>query len=129
MRVAKNMRDRPEQMEFNPPLPHLDHRRLLGPRAEQRWLGVERFEIAADRDRLGNDRAVIELKGRHPLQWIDRGVGGRLVRQFAQIDLLGRHRDPLFRQEDLDPAGIGRPAPVIELHLSPFVNPGILSRA
>src|SRR5205814_1434849 len=91
--------------------------------AEQWRLGMERFEIAADRDRLGNDRAVIELQGRHPLQRIDRGIGGRLVRQFAQIDLLGRHRDPLFRQEDLDPAGIGRPAPVIELHLSPFVNP------
>jgi len=65
----------------------------------------------------------------NPLQRIDCGVCGRLVRQFAEIDLLGRYRNPLFRQEDLDPARIGRPAPVIKLHLSPFVNPGVLSRA
>ena len=41
-----------EQMEFDPPLPHLDHRHLLGAGPEQRRLGVELLEIPAYGDRF-----------------------------------------------------------------------------
>src|SRR5262249_50191112 len=128
-RVAENMRNRSKQVELDPPLPHLDHRRLLGSGTEQRGLGIECFEVAADRNRLGNDRSVIELEGRNALKWIDRGVRGRLVRQLAEVDLLGWHRDALFRLEHLHPARIGGATSVKELHFSPFVNPAILSRS
>ena len=97
----------------------------FGAGAEQRRLGMELLEIAADRDRFGDDRAVVELERRHALQRVDRGIGGDLCASLPEIDLLGRHRDALFGQEHLDPPGIGRPAAVIKLHLSSFVNPGI----
>src|SRR6185295_11205063 len=60
MRVAKDVRHRRQKMLLDPTLPHLDARDLERAAAEQRRLGLQLLEIAADRDRLGDHRAIVE---------------------------------------------------------------------
>ena len=78
-------------MQFQAPVPHFDLGYLQCPAPEQRRIGVELLEIAADRDRFRDRDAVVEYQHRHALDRIDRGEGGRLLRHRAEIDLLQRH--------------------------------------
>jgi len=70
---------------------------------------MEPFEIAADRDRLGEEAAVVQLEDRHATEGVPCPVRGREVLAAAEID---RHRlgcgNALLLQEDLDAAGVGR---------------------
>jgi hypothetical protein len=109
-------------MQLDTPLPHLDKRRALCAGAEQRRRRMQRFDVAADRNRLGEDRAIVEDQRGYPLQGIDRGEGRRLVRERAEVDLLGRYCDALFSQKYPHPSWVWCPSPVEELHLIPPVN-------
>src|SRR5262245_1149918 len=77
---------------------------------------MQHFEISTNRDRLGDDRAVIEHERGHSLQWIDLRIFRSLVLQFPDIDLYGWHRNTLFSEEDTYAAGVRCKLAVIELH-------------
>src|SRR5260370_6705377 len=51
--VAERSRRHPQYFELHPPIPHLDDRLVLRIYAHQARLGLEVFEVAANRDRLG----------------------------------------------------------------------------
>jgi hypothetical protein len=65
VRVAEAAGGVREHAELHAALPHLDERLVARVDAEQRRLRVEALEVQADRDRLGEDRAVVELEDRH----------------------------------------------------------------
>src|SRR6202789_395286 len=94
--------------EFPAPDPHLDQRLLARIAAEQRGLGMQRFEIAADRDRFGDERAVVEFQHRQLPERILLEEFRRLVLAPHQRDALLRHRDALLGKEDAHLARIGR---------------------
>src|SRR5271154_217324 len=81
-------------------------------------MGLEGLEIAADGDRLGNDRTVVEHQSRHPLQGIDGGIGLRALLQFTEVDRLRWNGDAFLSQKNTPPPRVWRPATVIELHCS-----------
>ena len=91
-------------MKLGAPVPHFDQCALERAAAEQRRIGLQHLEIAADGDRFGDHGAIVKHERRHPLHRIDRGIGGRALLQFAEIDLLGRNLDPLFGQKICAPA-------------------------
>ena len=74
-RCWNTRRHRAQQIEFGAPVPHLDQRALQRAAAEQRRIGMQRLEIAADGDRFGDHRAVVENQRRQPLHRVDRGIG------------------------------------------------------
>ena len=47
-------------MQLEAAIPHLDAGKLQRTTPEQRWIGLERLEITADRDRFREHRAVVE---------------------------------------------------------------------
>jgi hypothetical protein len=55
------MSDLHQEMQFHPALPHLHDGCFLGALPEQRRLGMQRLEVPADRNRLAEDRAIVEL--------------------------------------------------------------------
>ena len=57
--------DRAEQLELHAPIPAFDLRLLAGVAAEQVRLRMQRLQVAADRDRFGEMRSVVELEHRH----------------------------------------------------------------
>ena len=73
--VAEDVGDRKQEVQLEPAIPHLDLRLLQRAPPEQRRLGMERLEIAADGDRFREYRAVVQYQRRHPLQRIDGGKG------------------------------------------------------
>src|SRR5215213_7835763 len=114
--VAENRRDRAEQAELEAPLPHLDTSPLERAGAEQRRLGMQLLEIAADRDRLADHGPVVELEGRSALQRIDGHIGRRLVLEPGKVDRDDRDRDAFLGEKYPHPARVRRPAGVVELH-------------
>ena len=111
------------EIELRAPIPHFDQRALQRAAAEQRRIGLQRLEIAADGDRFGDHGAVVEHKRRKPLHRIDCGesFGAMLLR--ANVDLLGRNLDALLGEEDAHPPRVGRAAAVVELHSRPHSYP------
>src|SRR5215467_5063991 len=77
---------------------------------------MQHFEISTNRNRLRDDRAVIEHKRGHSLQWIDRRIFPSLMLQFRDIDLFDWHRNTLFSLEDTYAPGVWHKLAVIELH-------------
>src|SRR5580704_6668710 len=69
--VAERRRRHPENFEFHAPIPHLDQSLVLRVNAHQRRLRLDGLEIAANRDRLGDMGAVVELEHRYPTHRID----------------------------------------------------------
>jgi hypothetical protein len=116
MQVAEHRRDRLIEVELDAPVPHLDQGLLEGAAAEQRRLRAQTLEVPADRNRLGDHRAVIEHQHGHALQRIERGEFRGLVLERPEVDLLDRNRQSLFGKEDAHAARIGCAAAVVELH-------------
>ena len=116
MKMAKHLGHAEQKPLLEPAIPHLDDRRVASAAAEQRRLGLQCFEIAADRDRFGDHSAVIENKGWYLLQWIDRRISRSLVLERSDIDLLFLDLDALFGQEYADPPRVGGTTAVVELH-------------
>src|SRR5262245_23171378 len=114
--MAKYGRDVGEEIDFSPTIPHFNERGILGADTEHRWLRMQHLEIAADRNRFRDYRAVVEHQGWHALQWIDRRIFGRLVLVGSNVNLLCRHRDAFFGEKNARAAGIWRQLAVIELH-------------
>src|SRR4029077_9636524 len=79
-------------------------------------IGLQRLEIAADGDRLGDHGAVVEDERRPPLHRIDRRIGVAALRQLPEIDLFGGDRDALLGQEDAHAARVGGAAAIVEFH-------------
>src|SRR6516165_2600360 len=52
-RILNRASDCRKQLQFHPPVPHLDLRLFAQVVPEQVWLGMKPLQIAADRDRLG----------------------------------------------------------------------------
>ena len=52
MGVAERVGDMKEQTQFQPSLPHLDHRAIERADPEQWRIGMHLFKIAANRDQL-----------------------------------------------------------------------------
>jgi hypothetical protein len=114
--MAKHLGNAEQQVQLDAAAPHLDDSRIAPAAPEQRRLGLQCIEIAADCDRLGDHGAVVEDERRHPLHRIDRRVGGALVLQRADVDLLHRDLDTLLGEKDAHPARVWRTAAVIEFH-------------
>src|SRR5215204_2655150 len=106
-------------MQFEPSVPHLDARNFTRAPTEQRGFRIERLEIAADRDRFGEDHAIVEDEHRHALDRIDGRKHRGFMLQGAEIDLLHRHRDAFLGEIDSYAARIGSAAAVIKSHTFP----------
>src|SRR5262249_51383525 len=72
--------------------------------------------MAADRDRLGEIRPVIELQDRHPTRWILCKEIRRAALTRENIDILQFKFDALFRREDANPARIWSHFMIVKLH-------------
>src|SRR5829696_6749670 len=117
--VAEDRGDGAEQAELKPPLPHLDAGALEGAGAEQRRLCMQLLEVAADRDRLADDGAVVELESGGSLKRVDGDIGRRLVLEPGKVDRDDRDRDALLGEKYPHPARVRRPAGVVKLHRGP----------
>jgi hypothetical protein len=90
---------------------------LLGRAPEERGLRVERLQVAADRHRLCDVAAVVELEhgeateGVDALEELGAAVGAR-----HDVDGLERDLESLLGEEEVHAARIGRPGIGIELH-------------
>src|SRR5262249_61294781 len=65
IRILNRASDRRKQLQFHPPVPHLDLRLFAQVVPEQVWLGTKPLQIAAERDRLGEALPVVEIQHRH----------------------------------------------------------------
>lgn len=108
--------DGKEQMKFHMPLPHLDFRTIDRGCAHHHRRGMTLFQITADRDGLGNRRAVVQFEDRHPLQGIYPCEFGRTVLFLHDIDIDSGYFNALFRKENSDPSGVRRVAVVVQSH-------------
>jgi hypothetical protein len=105
-----------KEIDLGPPVPHFDDGNVFGSDTKQWRVGLKHFEIPANRNRFRNDRAIIKNKSRHPLQRVDRRIFRRLVLHQHDIDLLGRHGDPFFSEEDARSPRVWGHFAVIEFH-------------
>ena len=117
MAVTKGERHRREQAEFHPALPHLDEGLFARVAAEERRLGVKRFDVAADGDGFGERRAIVEKERRNFLQRIDRRIGLLLVLMRHEVDVANGNRDVFLSQENANPPGIWRQRRIVEQHV------------
>src|SRR5208282_1751123 len=116
MQMLKHVRDRQVEVKLGTPAPHLDESAVERAAAEQRRIGLQRFEISADRNGLRNHGAIVEHKRRDALHRVNRSIGVGALLQFTEIDLLGWNLDSLFGEEYANPARIWGAASVEELH-------------
>ena len=114
--MAEGVRHRQQEVHLHAPLPHLHPGLAKCALAEQRRLGVQFLEIAADGDGFGQDGPVVELENGKPLKRIALGDLLRAMPHRAHVDRNQRHVDALLREEDANPARVRRAASVIELH-------------
>src|SRR3546814_3168686 len=63
---------------------------------EQRRIGLERFEIAADRGRFADHLAIVEFERGHRPARIDREIRVATLLVRAQVDHHALNLDPLF---------------------------------
>ena len=105
--VAPEGAHRGGEHELHPTHPHLDPGLFQGRDPEERRIGLDRLEIAADGHGLGDGLAVVEFQGRDLAQGIAGAVLGRLVLPRAKVERRLGQVDPLFGQEDAHPARIG----------------------
>src|SRR5262249_52141700 len=115
-RILNRASDCGEQLQFHPPVPHLDLRLLAQVAPEQVWLGMKPLQIAADRDRLGETCPVVELQHPHSAGRFLFQEFGRASLPSENIDILQRKLDSLFRREDADPARIWSQGMTVKLH-------------
>src|SRR6516164_9962909 len=74
--VAKYGSHVAKKVNLSSAIPHFHNCGILGPSAEERWLWIQNFKTSADRNRLRDDRTVIEYERGHALQWVDRSIFG-----------------------------------------------------
>lgn len=116
MDVAEGVGHRHQEVKLDASLPHLDLRLAQGTTAEQGRLGVKFLDVTADRDRLCQRGAVVQLQNGKPLQRVAVGYLIRFVAQRTHVDRNEGNLDPLFGQEDPDTARVRRTSAIIELH-------------
>src|SRR4051812_7442849 len=114
--MAKGGSDRAKKTELDPTLPHLHKGFSNCADAEQRRVGLHLFEVAADGDRLGDHRAVVELERRRALHGIERRELRRLVLHLVDVDRHARNRDALFGQKDAHPPRVWGAGLLVEFH-------------
>lgn len=127
--VAKRVRDMKKQAQFQPPLPHLDHRPPDRADAEQGRLRMKLLEIAADGDRFADDGSVVEHEDGRALERIECGEFGRALFERAEVDLLDRQAQSLLGQVDQHAPRIGRARGAVEPHDPPRFLKGEHARA
>src|SRR5215471_3407691 len=81
------------------------------------------LQIAADRDRLGETRPVVELQHGHSAGWVlcEEFRGAALTSE--NIDILQRKLDSFFRREDANPARIWSYCMIVKLHCISHFEP------
>ncbi len=99
--------NRRHQDQLDPAVPHLDLGNLKRAGAEQWRLGIQRIEIAHDRNALRDHRAIVQLEnGRLPARILIDEIGCFLL-ALRDRDLLRWQVDTLLRREDTHSARIG----------------------
>ena len=116
MAMPEDRLDGGVELELRPPVPHLDRRDLHRIRSEKIRLGMQGLEIAADGQRFGDDRPVVEFENGQPLERIARRDLRAPMFALCHIDRHHRHLDTLFGEKHADTPRIGRPAAIIEFH-------------
>src|SRR5262249_20609796 len=122
-RILNRASDCGEQLQFHPPVPHLDLRLLAQAAPEQVWLGMKPLQVAADRDRLGETRPVVELQHRHSAGWVLCQEFRSAALTSENIDILQRKLDSFFRREDTKPARILSHCMIVKLHCISHFEP------
>ena len=117
VRVAEASRHVEHDLGLHPPVPHLDVGLVAGIGAKQRRLWLTLLEIAADGDRLGEARTVVELQHRHAGQRVLGDELGGEVALGGEVDLRLLDLDALLVQKDVDAAGVGGDGGRPEFHL------------
>jgi hypothetical protein len=115
--VLEGRGDAAEDLELHAALPHLHDGAVLRADTHERRLGLRLLEVAADRDRLRDAGAVVELEQRRAAERVLVDVGRLPVLACRpDVDLHGRHREALLGEEDPHAARIRRHLRVVELH-------------
>src|SRR6516164_7032725 len=97
IRILNRASDCRKQLQFHPPVPHLDLRLFAQAAPEHVWLGMKPLQVAADRDRLGETRPVVELQHRHSAGWVPCEEFRSAALTSENIDILQRKLDSFFR--------------------------------
>src|SRR5271154_1260260 len=105
--MLERTRGNGKQVQLHSPVPHLDERLLAIVLAHQVGLGMQAFEVAADRNRFGEMGAVVELDEGQAARGILREHLRRAVLAGENVDLLGRDLESLFRYENSKASRVG----------------------
>src|SRR6516165_303104 len=81
------------------------------------------LQVAADRDRLGETRPVVELQHRHSAGWVPCEEFRSAALTSENIDILQRKLDSFFRREDANPARIWSYCMIVKLHCISHFEP------
>ena len=101
-RVQRDVADRAENLELDPPVPHFDLRRAQRARAEQRRRRVQHLEVSADRDAFCDDRTIIEHQDGNLPERIELQECRRSMFRLGEIDMDLRQVDAFLGAEDAD---------------------------
>src|SRR5271170_444047 len=96
-----------KEVQLHSPVPHLDERLLAVVLAHQVRLGMQTFEVATDRDRLGEMGAIVELDERQAACRILREHLRRAVLAGENVDFLSRDLESLLRYENSEASRVG----------------------
>jgi hypothetical protein len=116
MRVPEILSHWQEKIDLGAPVPHFDYADLNRRSAEKGRVGLNGFEIAADRHALRDCGSIVQDQNWHALDGIELGKVPGLVRSAHDVDLLEGNMNPFLSQEDPHPARIWRPPFVQDFH-------------
>src|SRR6516164_6562122 len=89
--ISKSLLGGVDSIPLDPPQPGFNDGSFLCATPHQRRIGVELFEVAANRNDVGNRRTAIEFEYRNHAIRIQGAERRRELFAVAQIDLRGRH--------------------------------------
>ena len=113
--VARGVQDGQEAVELDAAVPHVDDRTRLRIAPEQRRFGLRfLFEIAADGNRFGDRRSVVEFEEGHAMEGIHRRPWFLELRAVAHIELHDGDGHALFDEKHAHALGVGGGSEIVE---------------
>jgi hypothetical protein len=114
--VQKDLRDGARQLVLHAQGPHVDVRPLAWRAAHQGRLGVDRVEVATDREGLADRASVVEFEHGKLAERVERPEGWRGIRASHGIHLPALDDDALFGKKDANPARMHAGGEIVQDH-------------
>src|SRR6516162_3618262 len=114
--ISKSLLGGVDSIPLDPPQPGFNDGSFLRAPPHQGRIGVELFEVAADRNDVGNRRTAIELEYRNHAIRIERTERRGELFAVAQINLHCRHGKTLFSQKNAHATRAGCRYAVVKFH-------------